>query len=279
MKSFLTYLVVTTLVLSGCRTSDQQIGLTDKVLWIGAIKSSLPALTNLNAVDSRGELMAVATGEELRIQSIKTMETISSQKVIAGEPFMFRHDSKAIFCSDQNEIVELDFAGKTTKLLVGDYSTLHSTRNASCSITVLGNEDDGFLAINFYGKFMRSKVRPLFDQFGNAWARVDGAWLMLGSQQPPERRSRPPKYLVNDQIILRGSMQLVEQKRTLIRKGSEAFVSTIWLDHAAAIGEKRSAVVFAGLDVYYFGFVPKQDLICVLTFDGTYFIPIETTPK
>jgi hypothetical protein len=223
--------------------------------------------------------MAVAYEGELRIQSIRTSDTIGIVKPWPGEPFMFRHDSKALYCAAENEIIEFDLDGKTTTLLGDSFLRLRSTRNASCSVTVLGDEEDGYIAMNSYGKFMRSKGRPLFDQFGNAWAKVAGSWLMLGSRQAPVKRSEPPKYLVMDQVVFRGSMQLVDQKQTLIRKGSEAFVSTIWLDHASAIGQRRSAVVFAGLDVYYFGFIPKQDLICILTSDGTYFVPYAAEPK
>ena len=46
-------------------------------------------------------------------------------------------------------------------------------------------------------------------------------------------------------------------------------------DALAGREEDRAAVVYSGVDVYAYGFVPHHDLVYVVSHDGTYFVPFE----
>ncbi len=269
------------LLLVACKSSDRTLALPGKTLTVGDLEQLRPVGALPMAFDRRGELMAVLHfGEEaeVEIRSGDEFETLQSRKTVDGFPFMLRSDSAALYCASQQGILELNLTSNTTKLLKeGDY--LPKVRNAGQTITVLEDAQGRFLTINSPGDILLSTAAPRFDQFGNGWAKSNNGWSMISPLKPATNQASRPGYLVSDQSSLRGAMQLVTKKNTVTRKGAQAYVSTIWIDHVQAMGERRSALVFAGADVLYFGFVPNRDLVWVVTMNCSYLVPLNHKPE
>jgi hypothetical protein len=274
-------LPVIAFLLGACKRSDRTLELPGNTLTLVAPAQLRPTGAVPLAFDRRGELMVVmheseeaddADELEVEIRSVQTSETEGSRKRVDAFPFMFRDDSAALYCVNQDGILELDLTSNATRLL-NEGSYLPKARNAAQTISVLEGQRSRFLAINSKGDILLSTGQPAFDQFGNAWAKTSNGWNMLGPRQSAIHRPSRPTYLVTDQSGLRGAMQLVTKKDTITRRGADALVSTIWLDHSQAMGDRRSALVFAGADVLYAGFVPNKNLVWVITAESSYVVP------
>ncbi len=124
-----------------------------------------------------------------------------------------------------------------------------------------------------------------FDQFGVLWSKSGGTWTRITRQGESTRGSAPKGALVPDQSKVRGSLELRSTSTEMEFKGATARVTSIWLwDHKAVpfngSDSYQAALVFTGPDVdaffFGFGFVPGQNLVHVVSSQGSYLIPFET---
>lgn len=137
-----------------------------------------------------------------------------------------------------------------------------------------------------------STERAGFDQFGSAWVGHPGRWTRIDHNGAVTRGIARAPALTQDQTRVRGSLHLVARRQEMAFRGAKSYVTCIWLTHDRAVPftrivkgkvirvnePYRAAVVFAGADVTEYGFLPRRDLIYVVSSFGSYLIPFETKP-
>ena len=84
-------------------------------------------------------------------------------------------------------------------------------------------------------------------------------------------------------------MHLVKDETTIQRNEAKAYITTVWLDDDKAIEmrgsepdeyvQDRTALVYAGADVFSFSFVPNRKLVAIRTYEGTAFVPYVVKPR
>lgn len=126
-----------------------------------------------------------------------------------------------------------------------------------------------------------------FDQYGNAWFGKGTEWTKVDRSGQATKVQTYPKYLARDQSMDRGSMHLRATQTDMRYKDGHAAVTCIWLtdDKATPYSEwvrgklvkvsqpYQAAVVFAGPDVFRYGFLPGRNLVYVVSNFGCYLVP------
>jgi hypothetical protein len=131
-----------------------------------------------------------------------------------------------------------------------------------------------------------------FDQYGNAWFGSRTRWFKVDKSGLKTSSRTHPHFLDPDQSKDRGSMRLESTSSTMRHEGATANLNCIWLvddraqsQSAMKIGNVmreskpiKAALLFAGADIFQFGFIPGRNLVYVDSIFGYYLVPFKIGP-
>jgi hypothetical protein len=220
-------------------------------------------------------------------------------------PLVFNQDGTLLFGDDGSTRYAWNYgAAETTILNSKTYPCVPSQSwpgseevNYDRSIYAIATQaDQKEPSLGLYTSSGSLKVVPTanfqgFDTFGRAWIKYGRDWQVLDRSGSVRLESKRPRYLAPDQSKVRGSRSLTKTESTMSYQGSEANVACIWLtdDRSVPYAAKKreinlsppgsTALVFAGADIYEYGFVPNRDLVYVVSDPGVFVIPYSVKPK
>lgn len=299
------------LVLVGCRGSTRSLDLGSSEFSIGTPRQLQPPGAMPTAASSDGKVLCVLTaglaslgspGSDDKGRVRLEVRDFDSQKVLryfewtqkeAFWPFMVSRDHAALFgCvmneRRNNEILKLNLASGKMKMVFKKPSRLRGGWGHSIGVEAYSVDhsilffDDG-IYLTHTGKVVQvgeDVHRSWFDMYGNAWFQSKGVWHRLVKDGEVSVKAKRPETLYVDQIDQRGGMRLYMDSAERKRKGGEALLDLVWIEHKGARGKEKAALAFAGADVLASGFLPGRNEVVVVTgHDGTYFVPFSVKSK
>lgn len=288
----LVFLAVT-LVLGGCAKSDYTLDLPNSPLSASFLRTESHFAI---AASSDGTMYATfgpkGMGPTLEIHKssdgalVNTLNIGDSQNT--AFPVLFMKDNELLLAGyNDRSFVTINIRdgsirltgqkaqGNVAPVAFPPFGACNKDRSIVIIYSTKNTSDSPGQILTYTGAYFPG-VEPLgFDTFGNAWAVQEGhtveitpdGKLLLGVR---------PKYLVQDQSKELGQMHLAMTEQKVDRRGASAYADVIWLDHdKAAQDGHRSMVVTADTDIFDYGFLPKQDLIYVISPRGTTFFSLD----
>lgn len=296
MRKYLAAGILLLVALGGCISSDRTITIEGATITVEGHRF----VENFHQItfSSDGRLMAGigSVENEFQVREVDTGEIVSrfDSDWMKGLPVLFSADGDSLIVLNEDEETTVSFSMPVSG---GEMVMLHEVSVNKASARAMNYD---FTALAFsHGVVLLNDGRLIvaegahkesfFDQYGAVWYRSDTGWISVGRDGEVAQHADRPSYLVEDQTLHRGSMHLAEEEVTLERNDAEAYVSAIWLDHDKAVAVKdafsgemvqdRTALVYAGADVFGFAFVPKRKLVAVVTAEGTALVPYSVSAR
>lgn len=291
--------------LGGCVSSDRTITLEEDSIRVGRqrFETGYFALT----YSSDGELTAGLSED----QEVFEVREVSTGNLVGSFAEAFNGLWPALFSQDNESLILIDLSKKSVESIVVPVTGAVEKPLASsqAALTWVEEEDGGGgdVAYNYNytlaaadngAVFFRDGSivavegaigDPYFDQYGAVWYRTGSEWSSVNLEKTVTRGVAKPAFLVEWQILLRGSMSLLADQTEMTRHEADAYVTAVWLDHEKAVEthdkeedkmmQDRTALVYVGADVVFYSFVPNRRLIAVVTQAGTAFVPYTVEPR
>jgi hypothetical protein len=302
---FLSTVILIAAGLAGCRGSSREITLGK---WVLETKTpiQLERMSVPFAVSSDGSRLALQTDSPVQegatitvveTDSLKVLGTLNVAKLGQGTP-IFSRDGTTLCLTTEEGYIGWSFA-------TDERVKLPSSPRAN---SIDGWNYDRSLALaRPSGPILRPKEQPSagqvvlpmgqvvpippglkagFDEFGDAWFGKPGNWTRVTRAGIESRGHMKAPPLAGDQTRDRGSLHLVATETTMKLRDELAYVTCVWLTHDHPEGRpnppgsnperaSKAAVVFAGADVLFYGFLPGRKLVFVVSSFGCYLVPFE----
>lgn len=288
----------------GCRNSTHELHVKGQTIVVGEPRAlpfgSIPVAVSrdgsrLALVDNAQHLGEDLDGVDIRVVDTQTLETVG-QKISFEDPTGIAFDASGsrLFMGRDEKYVAWDYkSGSLTPVLdevpkVGSFPP-DALINYDHSILVsypggyskpgATEGTPGTALVNGHPFSIPFTHKLGFDEFGDFWYQASGRWTKIDRAGRLTVSAVKPRTLVGDQTKARGQMHLEFTRTEMRYKDAKAYIQALWLTHDHPVPDPtnpqmayQAALVFAGSDVFEYGFVPNQPMVYVVTGTGSYLV-------